>query len=859
MKPAVLTLLLLFSACHATSEPMARRLDRGGPPPTENWLEDGAEKVQKKRRKAWFEEMHRTAPDTDWRALERENGRRLVRQRNQLAAMGAARTDRWTERGSDNLAGRMHVAVEGPDGASLYAGSSKGGVWVGELDGTSWAPIGDNLYGGAHWLAVVAGDFADVVLAATDGGEIHVSGDGGATWVVPEGLPAQVAGVRRVLTTSDGTDTIYVLLRRNSGKHLLYRSTDRGASFTKQYDLGSFAGDAWTPRTGSGDVYVIDGASTLRSVDGGDTWSSLGALPSGAVEGELAGSEAGAPRLWATLVRNGATELHRSDDAGASWVYLTDVTDYWSTLAASIVDADLFAYGGVEVHRTTNGGSDFSVVNNWWEYYDQEATKLHADIPGLDVAAGGPNGEVWYISTDGGLYRSLDGLSSVENLSLDGLRVSQYYSTLTSSSQPDLVLAGAQDQGYQRADAPPGAGTTLGFDQLISGDYGHMTSADGTHESVFSTYPGFILAQKGEDAPELYQLDFPSGVDSAWLPPVVADPYDRRDFFWCGSQLYLYERFAGNQWNQSLWSTHDFALSAGEYVSALCFSPIDPELAFAVTNHGRLYSSDDHAVTWTQAAGLGPTGQYFYGTALLASGVDTSTVYVAGSGYGTTAVFRSTDGGASYQPWDEGLPDTLVYSIAEAPDGSGTLFAGTETGVWRRFADGGLWMDVAGNEAPITTYWSVEPLPHTNAMRFGTYGRGIWDLEVDTCGYEVYGQLEFISHLLTLDSASSTAVGTVHELEVAGGFPGSPGFLLVGGRELQTFVPSLGGFLLVDPVGLFGIPVQLDATGGLLIPIALPSDPVLAGLDVRFQALMTSPISPFGWAFSNGLAGRLCQ
>jgi len=853
MKRAPLTVLLLFLACHATPENEARRLDRGGPPPTENWLEQGAEKVQKKRRKAWFEEMHRSAPDTDWRALERENGRRLVRQRNTLSALGAARTERWTERGSDNLAGRMHVAVEGPGGTSLYAGSSKGGVWVGGLDGTDWSPIGDNLYGGAHWLAVVPGLAGDVVLAATDGGEIHVSTNGGTTWEVPAGLPQQVSGVRRVLTSSDGADTLYVLLRRNSGKYQLYRSSDLGASFTKQYDMGTFAGDAWTPRTGSGDVYLIDGSSTMRSADGGDTWTALGALPAGAGEGELAGSEAGAPRLWTTLVRNGGTELHRSDNAGVSWSYVTNVSDYWSTLVASIVDADLFAYGGVEVHRTTNGGDDFSIVNNWWEYYDQEATKLHADIPGLDVAPSGPN------STDGGLYRSLDGLASVENLSLDGLRVSQYYSTLTSSSQPDLVLAGAQDQGYQRADTPPGAGTTIGFDQLISGDYGHMTSADGTHESVFSTYPGFILAQKGEDDPELYQLDFPSGVNSAWLPPVVADPYDRRNFFWCGSQLYFYERFLGNQWSHSLWSTHDFELSGGEYVSALCFSPLDPELAFVVTNHGRLYDSDDHGLTWTQSASLGPTGQYFYGTALVASGVDVDTVYVAGSGYGTTAVFRSTDGGASYHPWDEGLPDTLVYSIAEAPDGSGTLFAGTETGVWRRFANGGLWMDVSGNEAPITTYWSVEPLAHLNEMRFATYGRGIWDIAVEHCGYEVYGLIEFGSHSLTLDSTSATSLGTLHELEVGGGFPNSPGFLLVGGRELQTFLPSLAGFLLVDPVGLFGIPIQVGATGSLQVAIPLPSDPVLAGLDVRFQALLASPISPLGWAFSNGLAGRLCQ
>ena len=67
----------------------------------------------------------------------------------------------------------------------------------------------------------------------------------------------------------------------------------------------------------------------------------------------------------------------------------------------------------------------------------------------------GPIGETWYISTDGGLYHSQDTLHTVLNLSLQGLRVSQYYSTLTSAADPDHVAAGSQDQGYQWAGSPP--------------------------------------------------------------------------------------------------------------------------------------------------------------------------------------------------------------------------------------------------------------------------------------------------------------------------------------------------------------------------------------------------------------------
>jgi hypothetical protein len=140
-------------------------------------------------------------------------------------------------------------------------------------------------------------------------------------------------------------------------------------------------------------------------------------------------------------------ELYRSDDAGSSWRFMGTVSDYWESLAASILDPELFAWGGVELHVSRDGGESFRTQSGWSEYYGDPANRLHADIPGIDVLPD-QDSEVWYISTDGGLYRSLDQLGSVQSLSLSGLRVSQYYGTLTSSADPDHIAAGSQDQGY---------------------------------------------------------------------------------------------------------------------------------------------------------------------------------------------------------------------------------------------------------------------------------------------------------------------------------------------------------------------------------------------------------------------------
>lgn len=812
----------------------------------------------KQQRKAWVRERHRAPPDVDWQALEEENGAAQREKRNVLAGMAAAGVSRWTERGSENQAGRMHVAVPSPDGAALYAGSALGGVWRGAPDGTGWTPLGDNLDGGAHWLAVVPGASPgdpDVIVRGTDGGKVHRSTDGGATWLAPAGLPS-TTNVRRLLTSSDGTHTIFLLVRRPDGGNELLRSTDRGASFVKVAGLSTYEGDAWMPRDGGSALYLLRNGNLWRSDDLGDTFSQIGSLPVAGQGAELVGSEAGAPRLWAIQLEAAGWRLYRSDDAGASWVQKAAVDDYWGSLAASIVDVDLFAWGGVEVHRTADGGDSFAIVNPWWEYYGDVANKLHADIPGLDVVPDGLGGEIWYVSTDGGLYESRDGLASVSNLSLSGLRVSQYYSTLTSSVNSNHVAAGSQDQGYQRAGAPPSSGSALAFDQLISGDYGHLTSGDGSHAFVFSVYPGFVLLHRKENDPDLYTTDFPPGELHSWLPAIHADPYDRRDLFFCASRLYKLKKNALLfTWTPQLWSNHDFQGTPGEHLTALDFSPVDPERAYAATNVGRRFRSLDHGLTWTPAPGSGPGAHYFYGTAVLASALDADTVYVGGSGYGNPAVFRSTDGGQSFQSWGQGLPPTLVYSLAEAPDG--TVFAGTETAAYRRAPGDAAWIDVTDDDAPVTIYWSAELVPALDVIRFGTYGRGIWDYQLGPpCAYEAYG-VGLGGNVLVLDSSTPPAIGAVHELLLSGGPANAPGFLILGAAPAA--VPAYGGTLLVDLANALLIGVASDANGGFTLPLQAPNDPALVGITLHWQVALRTSVSPVDYAFSNGLLGTLCQ
>ena len=712
------------------------RLHQPLPPPTEHWLNDDAENSNKTRRKAWMKRMHRAPDGVDTVAIERENGRAQIAKRNALAnaPLPSPKPGQiiptWVERGSDNQAGRMMVARHSSDGETLYGGSAKGGVWKGSLDGEDWTPIGDNLYGGAHWVEVTPADVEgdpDIVLAATDWGSMHYSEDDGVTWTVPS-MMENISGTRRLIQMSDGSHIIFAVVYEGT-QYNLKRSEDGGRSFEMLWDFSHYGADVWVPRDGSSDVYALWQNVVFHSEDYGDSWTELGGPASGASDGQLVGSEAGAPTFYAAL---GSARIWRSDDAGENWTAVQDISDYWGSINTSSINPNFLIWGGVDTYHSIDGGETVLQHNSWGEYYGDPANYLHADIPGIDVAFDADGNEIIYICTDGGLYRSTDYMSSVENLSLKGLRVSQYYSTLTSTKTPDHVAGGTQDQGYQITNGvEQDDDSAFDFDQIISGDYGHLTSSDGDHDWVYSVYPGFILVQIGEVTPSLAYLDFPSNESYVpWLPPIVADPDEEQAFFFPATHIYRYE-FVGTGWETTLWSEQDFAYYSDEYISVLDFSPVDPNRAYAATSYGRVFYSDDKGVTWTQSQSMVADDNWYYGQAIAPSLTDPDIVTIGGSGYGVPAVYRSEDGGVSFAPWSDGLPDTLVYSLVEAPDGSGRIFAGTESSAYMREADGDEWVDITGNDAPVTTYWSLEALTEENTVRFGTYGRGIWDYQLD--------------------------------------------------------------------------------------------------------------------------------
>jgi len=426
-------------------------------------------------------------------------------------------------------------------------------------------------------------------------------------------------------------------------------------------------------------------------------------------------------------------QIFKSINGGSTWAHKGEAPSSWwwyNGFNSSNLERDEIFIGGMEVFKSSNGGDDWVLVNPWWEYYNDIETKLHADIPEIRFFLDEEYNEIALISTDGGLYMSDDYLSSVQNISLSGLGVSQYYSTYSQRFSSYTIFAGSQDQGLQKSIT--NNNEIQDFEQIISGDYGHLVSGD-DGISIWTNYPGFTIYYPDiANSNSSTSLDFP-GNGYLWIAPLMAHPDSPLKAILGGGGInggnHLIELSISIQGNQIMHSQQEFNFMGT--ISAMGFSPIDSSYRYVLTDNGKFYYSLDSGENWTMTSSFtGPGAHYFYGSTIWASRQDLETVYIGGSGYSNSPVYVSYNHGQTFNAIDNGLPNTLVFQLAGTPDDA-VLFAATEIGPYGYSQNENEWFLLSGVSAPDQTYWSIDYIPEINTARFGTYGRGIWDFVLD--------------------------------------------------------------------------------------------------------------------------------
>lgn len=727
-------------------------------------LSPSLEALTSEQREQWLDRMHRRPPGVDWRKIEHENRKHLAALSSGLrnncgpGSFAQGHIDgQWIERGSRNQAGSILDINYLPEEDQIWAISAGGSLWKRSRTINDWQIINQKVRLNRGFLEFIPMEAGHRLLAFINN-QLHFSDDAGQHWspsrmnTSPDAFKASYfghpvlsqgeAGTIAFLSKPDYWSPLQLLFSRDNGHTLEILKT------FNDHDLDNFELVA-NPLSDAIWLLQRSANGTLQVYDIDFENSRLQLLNP---QGQFS---AGDTYLEATFGYHKDslalfTFIENSDAEQATYFYSTNQGRRWSkrsilpitpwpfTLHIDSKNPQIHYLGGVDAYQSTDGGKSWKIINYWWEYFEDINHYLHADIMQIRNFTSKEGQDFTLISNHGGLNISYDHFAQLENLGLDALNVSQYYSVRTHPREPMLIYAGSQDQGLQ-ASLDEQTDSLLYFDQLIGGDYGHLSfSANGN--SLWAVYPGgwviFIKDSFNGQITASYELI--SQDETVWLPPLHASvTAGEKKAYLAGGHpggnpgSYLITLSVQEGELRAETSSPDFlSESIDGTISAIEIAPADSNFFYLATTNGRFFYSWDGGQNWQQSLEFLPQGNYLYGQAIVAFSKNPRHLYLGGSGYAHPAVFFSDDGGKTFTDKSRGLPATLVYDLALDPSEQ-WLYAATEAGPFVLDISQNQWHYLGNSCTPDQTYWSVEFIASLNRVRFGTYGRGIWDFQIN--------------------------------------------------------------------------------------------------------------------------------
>ena len=656
----------------------------------------------------------------------------------------------WVELGPPNIGGRTRSLLVDPvERNRIWAGAVGGGIWRSSDAGVTWTRGDDRLGSIAVCCLAMDPTNRQVLYAGTGegfyngdairGAGILRSTDGGVTWTR---LAATVSwGYVNRIAVSPANPQLLLAATRLPGS--IHRSTDGGNTWSLVRGADAGMQVLFDPNDGTRLVGSVRDAGpthrVVRSTDSGATWTDatgqLGANPTTSGRIELAFARS-APR---TVYASANGFCWHSADGGATFVQrsTTAVNGYWwydNCIWVDPTNASVVLLGGVEVHRSTDGGATFTRITGGYINTTQPHPDTHALVagPGFD----GVNDRRLYVCTDGGVYVTEDVYTATRTTGwarrdLD-YRTTQFYGA-AGDAVSGRITGGTQDNGTLTL-RPGSASAVLTF----GGDGGFSAIDWQDPNFVYGEYVYLQVHRStngGSSAAYFFSgiTDAGASATANFISPFVLDPNDPRRMYAGGASLW---RTPDARAPTVAWSAVKPAV--GSNVSAIAVAASQPDVLWVGHNDGRVFRTANAlaaAPAWVAVddnATSNPLPNRFV-TRIAVDRTNPSRAWVTLGGYSPDNVWVTADNGATFADRTgtapTGLPDVPVFSVCQHPQQPNWLYVGTDVGVFAT-EDGGLNWSTSNLGPADTRTDEVSFLHGSNVLLAATHGRGLWTTDL---------------------------------------------------------------------------------------------------------------------------------
>jgi photosystem II stability/assembly factor-like uncharacterized protein len=682
---------------------------------------------------------------------------------------------RWRMIGP-HRAGRT-VAVSGVPGQQnvFYMAPNNGGVWKSDDYGRTWTPIFDDQPTGSIGALAVAPSNPSIIYVGSGeglqrpdlsvGDGVYRSIDAGKTWThlgLREGQ--QIASI--LVDPTDPHLLFVAVLGHPYGPNEergVYRSTDGGETFQKilykdentgAIDLAFDPANSkiiyavlWAARQGPWEYnndYLGPNSGLFKSTDGGNTWRQLTQGLPGIAEGlgriGIGVAPGDGNRIYALAQADPKVGgLFRSDDAGETWQRVNNETricgrgDDFAEVKVDPKNKDIVFSANTSTYRSTDGGKNFTAIKGAPGGDDYHRIWINPENPdiillGVDQGAtltvnGGRTWSSWYNQP-----------------------TAQMFHVTADNRFPYWVYGGQQESGSA------GVASRSDYGQITFREWHPVALEEYGYAAPDPLHPGIIYGGKvtrfDEKTGQVQNVS-PIALRSGKYrfdrtAPIIFSPADPHILYFAANVLFKTVD-GGHSWDiispdlarkepvipTSLGIYEKDAAKAEHrgVIYSIGPSPKDVNLIWIGTDDGLIHVTRDGGKTWQNVTPpeMKPWSKV---TQIDAGHFDALTAYASVSRFRLDDmrpyIYRTHDGGKSWQRITTGLPDDPVLVVREDPVRKGLLFAGTERMAYVSFDDGDHWQSMRLN-MPATSIRDL--IVHGDDVVVATHGRSFWILD----------------------------------------------------------------------------------------------------------------------------------